>query len=123
REKGHALRLSLPAEPVCVHGDEVRLTQVLGNLLNNAAKFTPAQGHVQVEVAVRDGQAVVDVIDDGIGIEAHRLDDVFEMFSQAQNKAHGGTPGLGIGLAVVKSLVELHGGRVSAHSPGLGGGT
>jgi PAS domain S-box-containing protein len=122
-DKGHALRLSLPAEPVFVDGDEVRLTQVLGNLLNNAAKFTPERGHVGVELAVQDGHAIVDVIDDGIGIEAHRLGDVFEMFSQAQNKTHGGTPGLGIGLAVVKSLVELHGGSVSASSPGLGSGT
>jgi signal transduction histidine kinase/DNA-binding response OmpR family regulator len=122
-EKGHELRLSLPAGPVFVDGDEVRLTQVFSNLLNNAAKFTPERGRIGVELALRDGQAIVDVIDDGIGIEAHRLDDVFEMFSQAQNKAHGGTPGLGIGLAVVKSLVELHGGSVTAASPGLGGGT
>lgn len=121
--KGHELRLALPTGPVFVDGDELRLIQVLGNLLNNAANFTPGHGHVRIEVSVQGGDAVIDVIDDGIGIEAHRLDDVFEMFSQAQNKAHGGTPGLGIGLAVVKSLVELHGGRVSAHSPGLGGGT
>jgi signal transduction histidine kinase/DNA-binding response OmpR family regulator len=122
-EKGQELRLSLPAEPVLVDGDDVRLTQVLSNLLNNAAKFTPEQGHIRIELATQDGHAVVEVIDDGIGIEAHRLEDVFEMFSQAQNKTHGGTPGLGIGLAVVKSLVELHGGAVSASSPGLGGGT
>jgi len=119
----HELRVTLPGGPVLVEGDEVRLTQVLSNLLNNAAKFTPSRGHLRIELGMEDGRALVDVVDDGIGIEAHRLDEVFEMFSQAPNKAHGGTPGLGIGLAVVKSLVELHGGTVSATSPGLGGGT
>jgi two-component system CheB/CheR fusion protein len=122
-EKGHELSLSLPPGPVIVEGDEVRLTQVLSNLLHNAAKFTPAGGRIEIRVAQEDGQALVDVIDNGIGIEAHRLNDVFEMFSQAQAKTHGGTPGLGIGLAVVKSLVELHGGSVAASSPGLGLGT
>lgn len=122
-ERGHALRLSLPAAPVTVEGDEVRLTQVLSNLLNNAAKFTPPGGRIELRVAQEDGVAVVEVVDNGIGIEADRLEDVFEMFSQAQAKTHGGTPGLGIGLAVVKSLVELHGGSVTAHSPGLGQGT
>jgi two-component system CheB/CheR fusion protein len=106
-----------------VEGDEVRLTQVLSNLLNNAAKFTPAGGRIEIRVASEDGQALVDVIDNGIGIEAHRQEEVFEMFAQAQTKAHGGTPGLGIGLAVVKSLVELHGGSVAAYSAGLGQGT
>jgi two-component system CheB/CheR fusion protein len=123
QEKGQQLRLSLPAGAVMVEGDEVRLTQVLSNLLNNAAKFTPAGGQIEIRVAREDGQALLEVIDNGIGIEGHRLEDVFEMFSQAQTKAHGGTPGLGIGLAVVKSLVELHGGSVAAASSGLGQGT
>jgi two-component system CheB/CheR fusion protein len=121
-DKHQELRLSLPAVPVLVDGDEVRLTQVLSNLLNNAAKFTPAGGRIEIRVAEEEGSAVVEVIDNGIGIEAARLDEVFEMFSQAQTKAHGGTPGLGIGLAVVKSLVQLHGGGVAAYSDGLGGG-
>ncbi|SDD04771.1 two-component system, chemotaxis family, CheB/CheR fusion protein [Massilia sp. PDC64] len=121
--KGHALRLSLPPEPVTVVGDEVRLTQVVANLLVNAAKFTPAPGHIDVRVT-RDGtDAVIEVADDGIGIAPHRLDEVFEMFSQGETKAHGGTPGLGIGLAVVRSLVGLHGGTVRAHSAGAGQGT
>jgi two-component system CheB/CheR fusion protein len=123
KEKGHRLGLSLPAEAVMVEGDDVRLTQVLSNLLNNAAKFTPAGGEIEIRVARDDGQALVEVIDNGIGIEAHRLEEVFEMFAQAQTKAHGGTPGLGIGLAVVRSLVELHGGSVAAFSAGLGQGT
>jgi two-component system CheB/CheR fusion protein len=123
KEKDHRLRLSLPAGAVMVEGDDVRLTQVLSNLLNNAAKFTPAGGEIEIRVARDDGQALVEVIDNGIGIEAHRLEEVFEMFAQAQTKAHGGTPGLGIGLAVVRSLVELHGGSVAAFSAGLGQGT
>jgi two-component system CheB/CheR fusion protein len=121
--RGHRLRLSLPLEPVPVMGDEVRLTQVFANLLNNAAKFTPAAGQVDIRVAVEAGEACIDVIDDGIGIEPARLEDVFEMFAQLETKAHGGTPGLGIGLAVVRSLVTLHGGSASAHSEGAGKGT
>jgi two-component system CheB/CheR fusion protein len=121
--KSHDLRLSLPAEPVTVVGDEVRLTQVVANLLVNAAKFTPAPGLIEVRVE-RDGDdAVVEVADNGIGIAPDRLDDVFEMFSQGETKAHGGTPGLGIGLAVVRSLVGLHGGTVRAVSAGAGQGT
>ena len=121
--KGHDLRLSLPAEPVTVAGDEVRLTQVVANLLVNAAKFTPARGHIEVRVARERTDAVIEVADDGIGIAPDRLDDVFEMFSQGETKAHGGTPGLGIGLAVVRSLVGLHGGTVRAYSAGAGQGT
>jgi two-component system CheB/CheR fusion protein len=122
-DKGQQLQLSLPAAPVTVEGDEVRLTQVLSNLLNNAVKFTPAGGRIEVRLAEENGQAVVEVIDNGIGIEPHRLDEVFEMFSQASAKVHGGASGLGIGLAVVKSLVELHGGSVSAISAGPDTGT
>ena len=121
--KGHDLRLSLPPEPVMVVGDEVRLTQVVANLLVNAAKFTPTPGHIEVRVARDAMDAVIEVADDGIGIAPHRLDGVFEMFSQGETKAHGGTPGLGIGLAVVRSLVGLHGGTVRAFSAGAGQGT
>jgi two-component system CheB/CheR fusion protein len=121
--KEHDVRLSLPADPVLVVGDEVRLTQVLANVLGNAAKFTPARGHIEVRVEQVDGEAVIDVVDDGVGIAPERLDDVFEMFAQTENKAHGGTPGLGIGLAVVRSLVGLHGGTVRAYSAGPGQGT
>lgn len=121
--KGHDLRLSLPAEAVTVVGDEVRLTQVVANLLVNAAKFTPAPGRIEVRVERDDDDAVIEVADNGIGIAPDRLDDVFEMFSQGETKAHGGTPGLGIGLAVVRSLVGLHGGTVRALSAGVGHGT
>jgi two-component system CheB/CheR fusion protein len=108
---------------VTVVGDEVRLTQVFANVLHNAAKFTRDGGRVAVRVARDDNEAVVEIEDDGIGIAPHRLDDVFEMFSQAEAKTHGGTPGLGIGLAVVRSLVELHGGTVRAFSAGTDQGT
>jgi two-component system CheB/CheR fusion protein len=121
--KGHDLRLSLPAEPVTVVGDEVRLTQVVANLLVNAAKFTPAPGRIEVRVERDGNDAAIEVADDGIGIAPRRLDAVFEMFSQGETKAHGGTPGLGIGLAVVRSLVGLHGGTVRAYSAGAGQGT
>jgi two-component system CheB/CheR fusion protein len=121
--RGHRLALSLPLDPVLVLGDEVRLTQVFANLLSNAAKFTPAGGQVEVRVGQDAQQVWIDVIDDGIGIEPARLEDVFEMFLQMETKIHGGTPGLGIGLAVVRSLVTLHGGSVSAHSEGAGQGT
>jgi two-component system CheB/CheR fusion protein len=120
---GHAVRLALPLDAVTVVGDEIRLTQVLANLLGNAAKFTPVPGRIDVRVAREGDDAVIEVADDGIGIAPERLDDVFEMFSQGQTKVHGGTPGLGIGLAVVRSLVALHGGAVQALSAGAGQGT
>lgn len=120
---GHQIFLSLPTEPVTVMGDEVRLTQVMSNLLNNAGKFTPAGGRIEVRVQRSGGKACVEVIDNGIGIEPEKLDYVFEMFSQAQSKVSGGTSGLGIGLAVVRRLVDLHGGTTKAHSKGPGRGT
>jgi len=121
--RDHDVRLALPGDPVLVVGDEVRLTQVLANLLGNAAKFTPPRGHIEARVEQVGGEAVIDVVDDGIGIAPDRLDDVFEMFEQTENKAHGGTPGLGIGLAVVRSLTGMHGGTVRAYSAGPGQGT
>ena len=121
--KGHALHVALPDAPVTVVGDEVRLTQVFANVLHNAAKFTRDGGRVAVRVAGDGNEAVVEIEDNGIGIAPHRLDEVFEMFSQAETKAHGGTPGLGIGLAVVRSLVGLHGGTVRAFSAGQDQGT
>jgi two-component system CheB/CheR fusion protein len=119
----HELVLALPEAPLVVNGDEVRLTQVFSNVLHNAAKFSPAGGRIELRAWVREAEAVVEVQDRGIGIDRSRLADVFEMFSQAEAKVHGGTPGLGIGLAIVRSLVELHGGSVEAFSEGAGRGT
>jgi signal transduction histidine kinase/DNA-binding response OmpR family regulator len=120
---GHQVQLSLPAEPVTVVADEVRLTQVMSNLLNNAGKFTPSGGRIEVRLRRSGRMAQIEVIDNGIGIEPEKLNYVFEMFSQAQSKVTGGTSGLGIGLAIVKRLVELHGGSTKAFSDGSGQGT
>lgn len=116
------LRLRIDVEPLWIDADATRITQVIGNLLQNAAKFTNAHGHVIVSV-VQDGasQAVVHVADDGIGIDPEMLGQVFQPFIQADGTLHRGQGGLGLGLALVKGLVELHGGRVEARSrPGEG---
>ncbi|WP_338766480.1 response regulator [Massilia sp. METH4] len=120
---GHDIRFELPVTPVLVQGDEVRLTQVMSNVLNNAAKFTPAPGAITVRVVAGQGRAVVTVADNGTGIAPEQLESVFEMFSQGQSKVSGGAEGLGIGLAVVRKLVDLHGGTVQALSEGAGRGT
>lgn len=118
----HVLDLQLPAAPLLVHGDGVRLTQVFSNLLNNAAKYTPRAGHISV-VARRDADhAVVEVRDDGIGIAPDMLESIFDMFVQASGTAKWAQGGLGIGLTLVKSLIELHGGTVHVASAGLGQG-
>ncbi|OON63162.1 hypothetical protein B0920_07090 [Massilia sp. KIM] len=120
---GHVASFDLGQAPLTVLGDEVRLTQVMSNLLQNAAKFTPPGGRIDVSATVEGAMAVVTVADNGVGIPADQLERVFEMFSQAESKVSGGTPGLGIGLAVVRRLVELHGGAARADSGGPGSGT
>jgi two-component system CheB/CheR fusion protein len=121
--RGQQLIMPAAGEPLVVMGDEVRLTQVLTNLLHNAVKFTPASGPIEVRAWRDRDKAVIEVMDNGVGIDPARLEDVFQMFSQAHTKVHGGSPGLGVGLAVVRALVELHGGSVQAFSAGLGQGT
>ncbi|CAN7180346.1 response regulator [Massilia sp. LjRoot122] len=120
---GHDIRFDLPAAPIMVPGDEVRLTQIISNVLNNAAKFTPAHGAITVRAVSAEGRAVVTVSDNGAGIAPDQLESVFDMFSQGQSKVSGGPEGLGIGLAVVRKLVDLHGGTVRAFSEGGGQGT
>jgi signal transduction histidine kinase/ActR/RegA family two-component response regulator len=119
------LTLELPADPVLVAADPVRLTQVVGNLLQNAAKFTDAGGTVTVRLASdpETKRAVVWVTDTGIGIEPAMLGHLFEPFRQAEGSRERSRGGLGLGLALVKGLVELHGGEVSAASPGPGAGS
>jgi PAS domain S-box-containing protein len=119
-----ALTLRIDARPQWIDADATRIEQVIGNLLQNAAKFTNAHGHVAVRVG-QDGpsQAVIHVTDDGIGIAPDMLGRVFEPFTQADDSLHRGHGGLGLGLALAKGLVEMHGGRVEAHSRGLGKGT
>ncbi len=120
---GQALSANLPEAPVRVRADCARLVQVFVNLIGNASKFTPAGGHVEV-VLRRDGdRAVTEVRDDGIGIAGGDLDRVFEMFSQAAGDRARDREGLGIGLALVRRLVELHGGDVVATSDGPGRGS
>jgi two-component system, sensor histidine kinase len=120
---GHQLAIELPREPVVVHGDAVRLTQVLANLLTNAAKYTDPGGRVGISVRREGSRAIVSVWDDGIGIAEDQLTAVFEMFTQVDRSNRRAQGGLGIGLTLVKSLVGMHGGRVEARSKGLGRGS
>ncbi|MCY7317976.1 MAG: response regulator [Ramlibacter sp.] len=119
----HRLALELPAEEVEFDGDLTRLAQSLANLLNNAAKYTPSGGSILVR-ASRDGeQAVIRVQDSGVGIPAEMLDRVFQLFAQVGRTIDRSQGGLGIGLSLVRSLVELHGGSVTAESEGTGRGS
>jgi len=120
----HNLALNMPDASLAVEGDSVRLTQVFANLLNNAAKYTPEGGTVEVFLEQGDhGDAVVRVKDSGTGIPAAMLDAIFDMFVQVSDTARAAQGGLGIGLTLVKSLVELHGGSVDARSAGIGHGS
>ena len=119
---GHTLLLELPDTPIHLTADATRLAQSVGNLLNNAAKYTPPGGEIRVR-AVQEGEcAIIDVIDNGTGIPAEMLDQVFTLFTQVGRTIEQAQGGLGIGLSLVRSLIELHGGTVSAASagPGLG---
>jgi signal transduction histidine kinase/CheY-like chemotaxis protein len=121
--KRQRLRTDLPESKVLVEGDAKRLIQVLSNLLGNAAKYTPEQGSVLLTVRVEGEQALLMVQDDGIGIAPELLPDVFGLFTQARRTPDRAEGGLGLGLALVKNLVELHGGRVEAASEGAGRGS
>jgi signal transduction histidine kinase/DNA-binding response OmpR family regulator len=119
----HSLDVRLPDEPVPLLADATRLEQVLANLLNNAAKYTEPGGRITLEVEREAGEAIVRVGDDGIGIDAELLPRVFELFAQADPSLDRSQGGLGIGLTLVRRLVELHGGTVVARSPGRGLGS
>jgi PAS domain S-box-containing protein len=120
---GHALDVALPAEPVGVEGDLTRLAQVFSNLLINAAKYTPPRGRIGVDVRVEGDEVVVCVTDNGIGIGTEQIPHIFEMFGQAETALTRSQGGLGIGLSLSRGLVEMHGGRVVAHSEGHGHGS
>jgi CheY-like chemotaxis protein len=120
--KGIELTLTLPDHPVVVEGDAIRLAQVAGSLLSNACKYTN-KGGVWVVVEREGDTAVVRVRDCGIGISAEDLPHVFDMFMQIDHSLERSGSGLGIGLTLVKTLVELHGGTVQGHSDGLGLGS
>lgn len=119
----HRLALHIPPEPALVLGDQKRMVQVFSNILTNAAKFTPRGGDIELGMSVDKGQVQVTVADNGIGMDARLLGRVFELFSQAERTSDRSQGGLGIGLALVKSLVELHGGEVVAESEGMGKGS
>lgn len=121
--QSHQLDIDLPAEPVVVEGDTQRLVQAACNLLNNAAKYTPRGGRITVRLRAEGRQAVLQVQDNGIGIPAHLLPRIFEMYQQAHGEDQRSQSGLGIGLALVRQLVELHGGRVEAASAGADTGS
>ncbi|HEX6570739.1 MAG TPA: response regulator, partial [Steroidobacteraceae bacterium] len=122
-ENKHDLRLAVPDSSMPLDADVTRLSQIFVNLLTNAAKYTEPGGHVEVVAQVRDREVSVAVKDDGIGLASEHLDRVFLMFSQVDSTITRSRGGLGIGLSLVKHLVELHGGRVAAQSPGLGKGS
>ncbi|HET9694637.1 MAG TPA: ATP-binding protein, partial [Steroidobacteraceae bacterium] len=122
-ESAHTLTLAVPEVPIPLEADVTRLTQVFVNLLTNAAKYTERGGRIEVTVRLRDDDVTVAVSDNGIGIPAEHLERVFAMFSQVESAMSRSRGGLGIGLSLVKHLVELHGGRVSAHSVGAGKGS
>jgi PAS domain S-box-containing protein len=119
----HQLTVTLPPEPVRVEGDLTRLVQVISNLVNNAAKYTEESGCIRIEAAVEGGEAVVRVRDNGIGMPADLLPHVFDLFTQADRSFNRTQGGLGIGLTLVRRLVEMHGGRVEAQSEGPGRGS
>jgi PAS domain S-box-containing protein len=122
-ESGHELDLQLPDEPMPVDADPVRLSQVFANLLNNAAKYTDRGGRISLRAERREASVVVSVKDTGIGISPEALPTLFEMFSQATPTLERARGGLGIGLSLVRGVVELHGGRVRARSDGPGKGS
>ncbi len=122
-EAGHHLEVSLPREPIYVEGDITRLAQIIGNLLNNAAKYTPAGGRIKLSAARERGEVRIDVEDTGIGIPAEMLPHIFEMFVQVNASLDRTQGGLGIGLTLVSRLAAMHGGRVEARSAGLGKGS
>ena len=113
---GHQLALSFPAKPLVVEADPVRLAQVVANLLNNAAKYTPNGGQIWLTVRRDNGQAVVSVRDNGLGIPAEMLPRVFDMFAQVDRGRTTAQSGLGIGLTLARSLIQMHGGQIDAYS-------
>jgi PAS domain S-box-containing protein len=122
-ESGHQLTVTLPPQPIFLEADPARLTQILSNLLTNAARYTMDRGHIWLTVQRQGSDVVVTVKDTGIGIPADMLEHIFEMFSQVDRSLERSQSGLGIGLTLVKKMVEMHGGVVEARSNGPGEGS
>ena len=121
--KRQQLVLSLPSEPILLDADHLRLSQVISNLLMNAAKYSDPGSHIELKCTVQGDTLVLSVKDDGIGIAPESMPEIFEMFSQVDGVSGRSEGGLGIGLALVKGITELHGGRVEGRSGGLGFGS
>jgi len=119
----HELRLDLPEEPIWIDGDLTRLAQAVSNLLNNSAKYTPSGGRIDLVVALEGSEVAIGVHDNGIGLSAEQLPRVFDLFAQVDASFERSQGGLGIGLSLVRKLVTLHGGTVTAASPGIGHGS
>ena len=122
-EKKHALQISLPLQPVWLDGDPTRLTQIFANILNNAAKYTPPGGSIRVDASAQGRRAKIVITDNGIGIAPEMLPCIFDMFTQAEGPSGVRDGGMGIGLALVRKLIRLHGGSITARSKGLGKGS
>ena len=120
---GHSLEIHVPLEPILVDVDATRLAQILANLLGNAAKYTPDGGAISIAARIERGEAVAEVVDNGVGIPPEALPTVFDMFSQVKDNLSMAQGGLGIGLALSRKLAELHGGSVRAFSEGVGRGS
>lgn len=120
--EGRKLDVGVPGEPVIVDGDRLRLAQVLTNLLSNALKYTPPGGHTEVALGIEGGRARLTVRDDGIGFRPGQAEELFGVFMRAAPAGPDTPEGLGLGLAVARTMVELHGGRIAAHSEGPGRG-
>jgi CheY-like chemotaxis protein len=120
---GQRLEVTKAADPVYVLADPARLAQIVGNILNNAAKYTNKGGTIAITAMRRDGSAVLSVRDTGLGIAPENISRVFEMFVQVTGPNSRAAGGLGIGLALVRALIEMHGGTVEAKSEGIGRGS
>lgn len=123
KSRGHSLTINLPPEDIIVKGDPDRLAQTVGNLLNNAAKYTSEEGTIVLSMAREGDQAVIRLRDNGIGIDPGMLPRIFGLFVQADQSLARPQGGLGIGLTLAKSIIEMHGGHIEAHSSGLGEGS